>query len=369
MNIYDRADNHFRALFPLTNPQITEADIDDLVKRYREGSKDGQKAGDKVQQVQRLIERRVTFMTPEAQSALDAVNIYVPDSMINIAFAEPPDLVVVGNDLINIITACGYWGNWWALLPKELDHVTPYSEFPSTSARDGMLFFIYGLMFRHYVDPEKCPLPNVRGLGNVSAENDGQVKSSMAGSLLYMIMHEVGHIQLKHHDVEVQGEVEELDLSVPENLSHYQYQEMEADNYAMDSLQEKLRLLHQPWIEMALNFFIQREALLSERSATHPINLNRVNYASTRCGQQFMDPKEYMDHMEKMGKGFINIERNHERLKAENKKPILLALEREQLLDLLDQSEKYLAEFGLSVKPAMDEELPDWTELLLDDTN
>lgn len=367
MNIYDRTDKRFRALFSLTTPQITEAEIDALVERYREGDEDAQKAGNKVHQVKRLIERRVTFMTPEAQSVLDAVNIYVPDSTLNIAFAEPPDLVVVGNGLVNIVTACGYWGNWWHCLPEELDHVKPYADFPSLSVRDGMLFFLYGLMFRHYVDPEKCPLPNVRELSEVSAENDGLVKSSIAGSLLYMIMHEVGHIQLKHHDFEGEGNVEKLDLSVPENLSRYQYQEMEADNYAMDSLQENLRPLHEPWIEMALNFFIQREALLSERSETHPINLNRVNYASARCGHQFMDPKEYMDHMEKMGEGFINIERNHERLKGENKKPILLSLEREKLLSLLKQSEKYLTKFGLSVKPAIEEALPDWTELLLDD--
>ncbi|MCI0590608.1 MAG: hypothetical protein L0Y67_03245, partial [Gammaproteobacteria bacterium] len=304
--------------FNLTSADITPAMIQRQIDRLK---REGAEITDEIRPTKALAEliaRNLTFLNSDKCEALVACEIYVVPLPLCMAYSKAPNSIIVGNGLINLISACGYWGNFVETLPLSLDEIKPFAQFPKTSVLDAVSTFLFALMYRHYQYGEA--LPDFRVLTADQSGNfpDRAVKDAVAGAATFILLHELGHLRLNHHIEDKQIMPIDVPLAVPQALSSYQRKELEADDFAMKAIQERLRPLHVAWINMALNFHLLRETLLAERSNRHPININRLAYANARSAGQIITPVYYAEHLEKMGKSFTNIERNTEAILENN---------------------------------------------------
>lgn len=314
-----------------------------------------------------LVQRNVERMLLEERAQMLAQSlVYVVPLPLCAAYSKPDGQIVIGNGLMNVLSACGYWAFLCEQLPAELMGIRPLPRFPSLSAWDAVSLYLFALIFRHYRYGE--PLPDLRAwITPVTREEiDVQVKHSVAGAATFILLHEMGHIALSHHVRKDTLLPADFALSVEQSLSEYQIKEFEADDFAMASLRETLRALHLPWINMALNFHVQRETMLGERAPHHPISINRLSHAFSRRDGV---PTGRFDqsHLVRMSEAFVNIERNSAELRRQNRAALLDAMDREMLLSDLAILDRALARYGMPLAPVLDtkSELADWTTCLL----
>lgn len=305
------------------------------------------------------------FFVEEKAQALRDCTVYVVPLPLCAAYSSPANPIVIGSGLLNVIAACGYWAYNSELLPVELDAIKPLQRFPGVSARQAVPLLLFALIYRHYQFGE--PLPDFRAWNKTESREalDQKVRHSVAGAAAFILLHELGHLALMHHDPETPVHPADIPLAVQESLSDYQLQEFEADDFAMTSLKPEYQKLHFAWINMALNFHLQRETMLGERGCRHPVNINRLNYAFARCnGVQQGD--YHAAHLQRMGLAHENIEHNHNELARQNRKGLLASFERDEILGELAGMAQYLAPHNIDLDAVTGEncELDDWTRCL-----
>ncbi len=313
-----------------------------------------------------LVERNVTqLLETEYTARFDNYEVLVVPLPFCHAYSKPPHQIVIGNGLIQLLTACGYWAFYCEQLPESLGTIFPLPDFPNTPARNVIPIYLFVLLYRHYQYGE--PLPNLRALVSEKdrATVDRQVRDAIAGAMTFILLHEMGHHELAHHENEMIKPID-FPLSVSQDLSQYQLQEFEADDFARKALHDALQPLHIAWINMALNFHLQRETLLGQRSSSHPIAVNRLRYASDCSQGNLMSPEAYATHLARMSESFERLEKNN------------AALHKNEQAALIDSVDGATAKSRLQAiyqtcpteLPTLydflnsETHLPDWTELL-----
>ena len=353
------------ASFKLTTAEITPAMIQRQIDRLRREGSDLTGDPGPGKALTALVTRNLSFLRDGIVNALDRCEVYVVPLPLCVALSRPERTIVIGNGLLNLITAVGYWANFAETLPKELDEIKPLKRFPTTSVRDAVPIFLFILLYRHYQYGEV--LPNFRALNGIELDKlDSQVRDALAGAATFVLLHELAHLELGHR---IPGErVFPIDvpLAVPEVLTRYQQMELEADDFAMQALEEPLRPLHFPWINMALNFHFHRETLLSERTERYPVNVNRLAYAHARTGGDARQPNAYAAHLERMGRAYTDIEAKHAEIWAMGKRPLLESLSRAEVVQELRILRSSL---DASLRDSLEQvltgqELPDWRTAL-----
>jgi len=353
--------------FNVTSSEITPAMIQRHIDRLK---RLGTKITNDTQPsraLAKLVTRNLSFLNSKEQEMLLACEVYVVPLPLCMAYSKAPNTIIIGNGLLNLITACGYWANFSETIPLPLDKIKPMANFPTISVREAIPVFLFAMMYRHYQYGEA--LPDFRSLmmDQSGTFPDQEVKDAIAGAATFILLHELGHLSLEHHLEDKQVLPIDAPLAVHQELSTYQRKELEADDFAMQAIQEKLRPLHIAWINMALNFHLIRETLLGERCNRHPININRLAYASVRSKGKQLTPANYSEHLEGMGNSFTNIETNNSIISESNKMPVLEALSRNEIISQLKFMDEHLSPIGMSVKNITEDnsELPDWTDLLV----
>ncbi len=155
-----------------------------------------------------------------------------------------------------------------------------------------------------------------------------------------------------------------VQLVVEEALSTYQLQELEADEYVLNAILPEYRPLHSLWVNMALNFHIQSEILLSHKSSGHPISVNRLSYANESCEGRLMDATTYTRHLKNMGEKYNDLEAKNRQLKSRDTSPILDHYSRTEVLDILEQLNTFLEPEGYGLRDALYSQAPDWHAIL-----
>lgn len=319
------------------------------------------------QAFRKLIDRNLSFLSESQSRKLKDISFYVVDLPLYQAIAIAPATVVIGNGLLNVLTACGYWANFCAELPPELESIIPLDEFPTTSLSSAVSVFSFFLIHRHVENSKEEPLPDFRGLfeagtfGEVG-DIDEKVKHAIAGAGTFVLLHEIGHLRLGHFSESDEPKISSFSSPVEQAFNEHQLRELEADAYAMNALKEPLRALHTPWISMALNFHLQREIMVSERAGSHPLHVNRLAYADRLIQDDYIKPADFIGSLRRMGKSFSNVEEAKVKLKAKNQQPLVYQFDRTDILLRLASLNDQLTKFGIDLSAILDHsrKLPDW---------
>ncbi|MEW8071626.1 MAG: hypothetical protein AB2801_09785 [Candidatus Thiodiazotropha endolucinida] len=309
-----------------------------------------------------LVQDKLRFINQEKVEELLRCEIYVVPLPLCVAYSKPKpksDSIILGNGLLNLICACGYWAFFVESLPESLDKHYPLEQFPRTSVRDAVPVFLFSLLYRHYCYGE--PLPDMSRL--IPNKIHEKVRHAIAGAATFILIHELGHLRLGHLDNKNIRSMN-VQLVVDEALSTYQLQELEADEYVLNAILPEYRPLHSLWVNMALNFHIQSEILLSHKSSEHPISVNRLSYANEMCEGRLMDPATYTRHLNTMGEKYNDLEEKNRRLKLRNTSPILDHYSRTELLEILEQLNPFLEPEGYGLREALYSDAPDWHTML-----
>jgi len=313
-----------------------------------------------------LIERNLLFLNKEKLKALADIDHFVVALPLYQAIAIPPKTVAIGHGLLNLLTACGYWAHFCADFPEEMEAIRPLERFPSSSLRELVTVLMFFLIYKHYKNPEDHPLPDFRTLfaGEREKDTDTKVKDAIAGAATFMLLHESGHLLLDHFSEEHEASISKFQSPIEQEFNRHQFIELEADEFAYNSIKDPLRPLHKAWISMALNFHIQREVLISERTESHPVNINRLAYADLVCEGDAVNPEDFLERLHKMGRSFENIEANNKELKARDSKPLTSLFDQQEIIQTLKQLNQHLAPFGLDISPILNRSsgLPEWHE-------
>ena len=294
-----------------------------------------------------LIARNMQlFIKSDIAQALGKTELFVIPLPLCVAYSKLPQQIIIGDGLLNVITACGYWGYVCEALPEALSDITPFDDFPTLSVQDAIPVLLFALIDRHYHYGE--PLPNVREWAlHYQPTIDTQVQVATAGAATFVVCPALGHLALNHNE-HGDATLRPYDVSFPveQSLSNYQLQELEADNYAMMAIKDDYRPLYTAWMDMALCFHLQRETVLSERGEKHPITINRLQYAHSRCYQgEQQNPRTYYEqHLQHMGQSFNHIEQAHHELKAKQRPSLFALFSREEIIQRLSVVAPYLGD-------------------------
>lgn len=358
------ANNRFESCLKLTSGSVSLSTIRRQIEFIRQNPESEHQLTMPNHAFNFLIERNLQFINEEGKTALKEIDHFVVALPVYQALAMSPKTVVIGHGLLNLLTACGYWAHFCAGLPEEMDATRPLENFPSTSLREAVRVLMFFLIHRHYQNPSNEILPNFRALFNGESAKDAdlKVKDAIAGAATFMLLHESGHLVLDHFSDEHQSSIPIFQSPVEQELNKHQFSELEADEFAYNSIKEPLRPLHRAWISMALNFHIQREVLISERTESHPNNINRLAYADLICGDDTTSPEDFLKRLHKMGKSFENIEANNRKLEARNSRTLASSFNRQEIIRTLKQLNRHLAPFRLDISPILDQSsrLPEW---------
>lgn len=227
-----------------------------------------------------LVSAQLMWLKPEIREALGRTEIYCLDLPLSVAYCDRVDdraLIVLGQGLIDLIAYRVCCSHFEAMFPEAMA-TYPLSGYRTDLSALEMLsnaLMLLGCQFY----TTASPLPDVcTQLSQASRED---CERAISGALLYVLLHELGHLQLGHLE---RNEIRALSVpqAVPESLSVFQQQEYEADRFATNALIDVAQVLAALWQGSALNFYQQLELITGQRSDSHPLAINRRLDAAVR---------------------------------------------------------------------------------------
>lgn len=301
------------------------------------------------------LDEQLGFLSAERRAALARHEVYVLPSPLCVAFSHEMagrDIIVIAEGLMNLIANSIWSSNLQALLPSQLDeayflsfrHDMPLSHIVTNA------LFLMDLHYYRYGTPQL----NLRPL--IPDEIARQSEDAIAGALVFILMHELGHHELGHLDDHVRPM--RYDFVLEEDLNAEQQQEMEADTYALESLIEPARVLGSYWHGAAINFFMQMELVSGSRFDTaHPASLNRAFYSDSRRSEtgQAHDVAPRPAFYEELAAKF-----RASGLYLRGGTNPFLKTSREGCLRLLAEANEVLAPFGVDISPVWQTQPEGW---------
>ncbi len=271
--------SRIRKLAPLA---IDEAVVDQLLSDLQ-ANKDrvGSESPD-VQALKNSLNLNLQFLKPEARVSLDKdVDLYVLPYRPCIAFSQICDKtdrgqIVISQGMIDLVTASIYDATIQEIIPETL-HSTPVG-----SLKKPLLLLLNTctalLRYRFYRFAE--PLPDFHRIP-LPYQAQLNCHASVPGALTFLLLHELGHIQLGHLEGS-EARMSHYDMAFAQQLSDYQLQEAEADEFALDSLRDEAQILGPYWMAQALAFFVTLELLSGHVDSAHPLAINRHHVTERR---------------------------------------------------------------------------------------
>lgn len=267
-----------RQLGPLAvDKDVVEALLSDL-KTNRDGL--SSKSRD-VRALLNLLGPSLKFVkTSRRESLLEGTELFVLPYRPCLAFSEVCDetgrgRIVISRGMIDLIAASIYDASMQSAIPVRLHTM-------AVGQRKQPLLLVLNactalLRYRFYRFAE--PLPEF--YQTLSPEALGNCRVSVPGALTFLLLHELGHIELGHLERD-EVRMSHYDMAFEQRLSDYQLQEAEADEFALDALQDKAQVLGPYWMSQALAFFVTLELISGYEDADHPLAINRHHRAERR---------------------------------------------------------------------------------------
>lgn len=180
--------------------------------------------------------------------------------------------IIISRGMVNLIAASIYDPLLQAMVPAALHNM------PVGQRKQPLLLVINActalLRYRFYRYSE--PLPEFYRV--LSPEVLGDCRVSIPGALTFLLLHELGHIELGHLK-EDEVRMSHYDMAFEQQLSDYQLQEAEADVFALEALETEAQFLGTYWMSQALAFFVTLELMSGYVDRGHPLAINRHHTA------------------------------------------------------------------------------------------
>ncbi len=267
-----------RQLAPLA---VDDAVVDQLIKNFKADQQDVFSESHDVLALLELLGPSLKFVKSEHRiSLLENTDLFVLPYKPCVAFSQLCDdtgrpQIVISRGMIDLIAASIYDPLIQTMIPANL-HSMPVGQ------RKQPLLLVCNactalLRYRFYRHSD--PLPEFYRV--LSPDALGDCKVSVPGALSFLLLHELGHIELGHIK-EDELRMSHYDMAFEQQLSDYQLQEAEADNFALDALMEEAQFLGTYWMSQALAFFVTLELMSGYEDSGHPLAINRHHTAERR---------------------------------------------------------------------------------------
>lgn len=179
--------------------------------------------------------------------------------------------ITISAGFVNLIANSIYSATLTRYIPDELDSIYLPTYRQDMSAADLVVNALYLLQLQAYKFGHA--LPNILALLPEGAKVD--CDRAIAGAVLFTLLHELGHIELGHLE-DGASRPSRYAVLIPEEMTEYKREEMDADRFALDSLTDEAKILGPFWQRQALTFFSSMELMTGHASSEeHPIAINR----------------------------------------------------------------------------------------------
>ncbi len=303
------------------------------------------------------LEAPLTFVSPQRRAALADCDVFVLPFPLCVSYAHElagRPLIVLSTGLIDLIANAIFASQLQSLLPQALEtyyllqarHDMPASDLVANA------LFLQLHAFRGC-----APLPNCQAL--LSPQLLRQSQDAIDGALLFIVLHELGHHRLGHLDSDRIRPLR-YRLIVGDALSIDQQQELEADQFALDSLIEPAQAIGTFWHQNAVNFFMQLELVSGQLSGTdHPAAIDRAFHADALRAQmgKDLDVHPRRAFFDTLAARYRATQRH-----AHEPDNALIHTSRAGCLDILKQSNRVLADFGIDLSPVWETPAPGWLD-------
>ena len=321
-----------------------------------------------------LVEEPLKLVQFEQRQALGECEIYVLPLPLCEAYSQrlgERKIIVIGSGLIDLLESVSYSAQIIGSLPAASQDLYPLQELPELSLSDLLNQFVFVLLFRFYHDGE--PLPNLIDICSATQRHNARI--SFAGGLAAVLLHELGHLSLEHHNKSTQIEHgfkqgaspqsklgdDAATSAVPEASTFSKQQEYDADQFILDSLEAAFEEIGHFFIKSAFDFFVRLETVAGQFHELHPLALNRIYHMNQQIPEhcEFHDPVESQKTYRSLGQAFQSTRRilppedNH-----------LLNIKRNTALLILSAIHQPLLEQGLDIQPLLEDEAPGWRDNL-----
>jgi hypothetical protein len=274
---------------------------DDILKQHIQQARQDYLSLDKrdksTMQLMELIEPQRIFLKQTKQDKLlNGTEVYCLPYPLPMAYCtqvDDRDIIIVGQGLIDLISYtihCAHFENTIPLHFSSYHSLKYRRDMPFTELVSNCLF-LFALRFYCYAEP----IPDIYTLLTEQQKEDSKI--AISGALLFIILHELGHIQLGHLDGHNVRPSVKAKL-IHEELNSTRQIELEADAFAIRSLIEPAQEAGQYWCSMAMSFFSNLELISGTQHDTHPLAINRrfVSANSANTGEHFSKlAKRYND--------------------------------------------------------------------------
>jgi hypothetical protein len=111
-------------------------------------------------------------------------------------------------------------------------------------------------------------------------QHRSQVRDGLAGALVFIVLHEIGHIVLGHTKPQKGSPPQLCSMVSPEDLTRWKAMELEADHFAISGIDERLKQTMAANMLIVLDLMADLECLCLPQSMTHPLVINRIHSLS-----------------------------------------------------------------------------------------
>ena len=281
---------------------IDEALVDRMVAEIERDRIALRSDGDENAQLNKLTQITYPFLRDDIREKLTSTAIFVLPYAPCLAFVQISDQtgqgqIVISEGMIALVSA-GIKDAWLQkLIPSHLE-TKPVGRLGQPLQ---LVLNATTTLLRYHFYRYGKPLPNYYGVLDQEARRN--IAIALSGALTFMLLHELGHLALGHLNRET-TRLAHYDMVFAQDLTDYQLQEAEADQYAMDALKPEAIDLGPYWMSQSLAYFIQFELLSGTVDHEHPLAINR-NYFAERLRVQRGQSLEPVS--QKLGERFSEI--------------------------------------------------------------
>lgn len=251
-----------------------------------------------VSSIREILSGQIDFLKLEIKSGIQNSNIFVLPLPHCIAFTDYIDdknCICLSQGLIDLVAAVLHMPQILPMLP---DHIKDEQLLREMTVSECLVNALFILLLRFYRFGE--PLPNIRAVLPEDVLPD--IDLSISGAIAFIILHEYAHAALGHlEDDAPQSSVNvQITPIIQEEFNRYQKEELEADQFALNSLLSEAVELGGLWRKQALTFFSWLELITGHHSSeSHPAAINRSQ-------NTFNNPAEHFEESRKYSPGGVN---------------------------------------------------------------
>lgn len=228
---------------------------------------------DETKRLYALLSDSLQFLRGERLQAMAGCDIYLLPLPITLAFSEVVDskpVIVIPSGFVDLIACTLCASHVESLIPEQLKDFYLFGQRLDMSLAELFANALFLMRLRFYTDCEL--LPDFRAV--MTQDLLKTVHAALSGAVLFVILHEIGHVALGHFDGGRPRPVQHS-LAVPERLGKLKKQELDADQFARDSLVDAAGETGKYWQNFAFEFHTQMEMVTGERHTSHPLAINR----------------------------------------------------------------------------------------------